>query len=474
MAEDAELAETLGSPNKSTFFKFLDSARGTLDEKLERFRPLSPAVPLVDEEDVTTDPARPRGGSVVVLEDPRTHQRTGSDDSAQQDVIRLLKQCLAAANVTEEELRSQLAQLEKDVEFWKRESYSGISVTLEAISVSPQYKELKEKHRLAAARARELEAELNVSRQDSVVSDQGKLDEMIVLRKEIEKFQDKAKSWETQMAAQKKQVENGESRALELTIARENDALRAEQFSASLKVTLEATQKELAEARECNNEGKKKEAKLAAEIGALRERLEARERTEVGSEELHTLQRDRRQLASELAEAREELAAMKGEKSAENRRQDAERKTSDAGTPVREEDAALQKRFKLERNETILSNHGAAVSGQHGFAWLTKGYILFGSSAVQSFYDQRDVRVPLENVAVVDRLGQGKLELRDAAGIALVQFGGIRSRNQLAEEILGAMQAMGAPPPMLLTEGSEPENVNVAEGADDFVLVDSK
>ena len=128
-------------------FKFLDVASA----KLDSLRAPSPSKHLSEPSpETSSSPGRQSSRSrstsrtVEVLEPaaplaPVDH----SDEHEKDDVIRLLKQCISAAQQEEEQLKLQIAQLQKDVDYWKAESYKGISKTFTDIANSPQYVDLK-------------------------------------------------------------------------------------------------------------------------------------------------------------------------------------------------------------------------------------------------------------------------------------------------------------------------------------------
>jgi hypothetical protein len=150
---DSPFAPPSGPPQERTgLFKFLDVASA----KLDSLRAPSPNKNLASPDRLEEPPSaslgrtsqRSRsssrsGATVVEIEPSSHHVKHGSDEGEKDDVIRLLKQCLAAAQQEEEHLKLQLAQQQKEVEYWKAESYGGISKSLGAIATSPQYLEIK-------------------------------------------------------------------------------------------------------------------------------------------------------------------------------------------------------------------------------------------------------------------------------------------------------------------------------------------
>lgn len=474
--------ENATSPTgRSSFMRFLDEAKGTLGEKLDRLRAPSPSEALrvpSSPDDTTTTTGRARGGSVVVLQDPAHHERHGSDEGEKEDVIRLLKQCLAAAGNTEEELRVQIKQLEKEVDFWKKESYSGISVTLESISNSPQYKDLKEKHRVEQNRVEELTAQLDAEKKRLAQLQQDFAAQALVASESAQEaihLLEVEKSQSVVAVGKLKQMVDIEIAARLKAEAKVTEQMAwmkqlQDRFDQSVALS-EALTTERDQARQALAEALQRAESAEAQ-------LLSRER-HVGTEELQCLQRDRQALAVQLQEAKEELKRL--------RRGGVPLPVAlvpnDQHQPLKEEDMQLQKRFGLDHSQMILSVHGAALGPQHGHLWLTRNFLCFGGSALQSFYDQQDWTIPVDTLVALDSVGMGKLVLHRQEEKA-VTLSGIRERDELVRQVLGVIGALHLPEPKLMREGQVvladasqttelSEHIAKEEGqeAEDFVLV---
>ncbi len=123
--QEAKEEPARAEPQRIGLFKMLG-------DKFDSLRAPSPVKQVTSEE--RQDPAgsgpvveqRGRASSRAAVAEVEPAASVAVDAGEKDDVIRLLKQCLSAAQAEEETLRKRMVQLENDAAFWKKESYAGI------------------------------------------------------------------------------------------------------------------------------------------------------------------------------------------------------------------------------------------------------------------------------------------------------------------------------------------------------------
>ena len=169
-----------------------------------------------------------------------------------------------------------------------------------------------------------------------------------------------------------------------------------------------------------------------------------------GAEEFHCLLRDREMLAAQLYEAQRQLKALEvpGRKPAAVSAAPAAVAEPVETLPLivppaTDADIALQKRFALPESERQIAVHGATFLGQHGFVYLADEHICFGGSAVKSFYEKKDLVLPLKQVSAIDKTGSKshvKLLLKDGT---VHELSGLKHRKVFAVQVRSASARLG-------------------------------
>jgi hypothetical protein len=443
-------------------------------------------------------PQRGRAGSRATVVEVEPAASVQVDAHEKDDVIRLLKQCIAAAQAEEDLLRKRIAQLEKDAAFWKAESYSGIQGSMSAIATSPQYVEMKERLNKERARTVELEKELESrkeAQQNSVAAAvvQASLEEANVAlaraRQELEKErQERAteqkgaaardQEWKARVAA----MQTREAQLLEQVAAAKQEteasAAHANRFARELAATSQAGEKLKADARAA-----KEEAEAAKTL------LAARQKPRMDDSEFQCLQRDREMLSDQLYEAQRRIKALEqgpapsaprrgggGKAPVAQRREEVVEVQALIVPEPTEADLLLQSRFKLPESERQTAVHGCSLGATHGFLYLSAEHLCFGGSSVNSFFDQaRDVVLKMGDVVSLDKTGKTHLKVHTRDG-AMHEFASLRHRKLLAVQISNATARLGAPRVEILREGHPDANTGIGSAIDDddFVLVPEK
>lgn len=384
-----------------------------------------------------------------------------ADVAQLEDVVRLLRECVAQGERENDGLRSQVRSLERDVAFWKQESYATLAANPADITHSAPYVTLQTQCAALQTRVRALEADAALHAQHSAEQEQARRAAAAEQQHAAERHESELRDALARSTAEAEAQERAAQLAARDAIAALAHA-RAEAEAARVALEAEWTHR-LREAQAAHEEREGQLARRVAELEVEVRReaellalhrsgaeVDERPQSVVGRDELRCLQRDREMLAEQVRDLQRQLSTRRSLQSSKGKEEASVEDEPRPGPCVTdpqpdveppatgEADVILQRRFKLPVTQRQMALHGCAESGANGFAYLTQQYLCFGSSAVSSFFAHKDVVVPLTDVVSVDKTGKTTLVVarHDSSTITLK---GLRERRQLAVQMRDAV-----------------------------------